>query len=131
MGGGHAEHGEDSVTEEPVDATAVAGHQLHHRLQQRVDQISRRLGVQIAGAADRLTHVREDHGHKPLLAPQVRDHLVSGLTRDAVGAVETCSTLGTEPGVGRTGFSADRTGDHSPARLPGGLDAADRVVTGV
>ena len=65
---GRAEQGEDAVAGRLRDIAAVAMHRRHHKLQHRVDDRARLLGIEVAHQFGRALDVGEQRGDRLALA---------------------------------------------------------------
>ena len=70
MGDGRAEQCEDAVAGRLRNVAAVAMHRRHHKLQHRVDDRARLLGIEIAHQLRRALDVGEQRGDRLALALQ-------------------------------------------------------------
>ena len=77
VGDGVAEHREDGVTHELVDAPAVAGHDLPRLVVDEVHQLANDLGVDGLGHLRVARRIREEHRHEAAFGLRMRRRLVS------------------------------------------------------
>ena len=72
-----AEHREDRVTHELVDAPAVAGHDLPRLVVHEVHQLTNDLGIDRLGHLRVARRIREEHRHEATFGLRVRRRLVT------------------------------------------------------
>ena len=110
VGDGVAEHREDGVTHELVDAPAVAGHDLSRLVVDEVHQLADDLGIDRLGHLRVPRRIREEHRDETAFGLRMRRRLVSGEGIPAAVA---------EARPGRVGSAAPRTREvrHGRDRL--------------